>query len=191
MMASTPTLVPYSLHRKTMLSADSSSFGLGAALLQLVDGVWKPVAFASRCLSSAEQQHGHIEKEALAICWACEKFHYFLAGCQFTVETEHKPLLPILGEKESAELPVRVQRFRLGMMSFTYEVVFTPVRKLVLADALSRARYSGPQEAQGKPLLVQELIDAMPVSPTRLRRIQAAMWTEDEGRIILKYLMKG
>jgi len=54
-MASTPTLVPYSLHRKPMLSADSSSFGLGVALLQLVDGVWKPVAFASRSLSSAEQ----------------------------------------------------------------------------------------------------------------------------------------
>ena len=76
-MASTPTLVPYSLHRKTMLSADSSSFGLGAALLQLVDGVWKPVAFASRSLSSAEQRYAQIEKEALAICWACEKFHYF------------------------------------------------------------------------------------------------------------------
>jgi len=54
-MASTPTLVPYSLHRKMMLRADSSSFGLGAALLQLVDGVRKPVAFASRFLSSAEQ----------------------------------------------------------------------------------------------------------------------------------------
>jgi len=47
MMASSPTLVLHSLYRKTMLSADSSSLGLGAALLQLVDGIWKPVAFAS------------------------------------------------------------------------------------------------------------------------------------------------
>jgi len=39
MMASTPTLVLYSLRRKMMLSADSSSIGLGAMLLQLVDGV--------------------------------------------------------------------------------------------------------------------------------------------------------
>jgi len=171
MMASTPTLVPYSLHRNTMLSADSSSFGLGAALLQLVDGVWKPVAFASRSLSSAKQRYAQIKKEALAICWACEKFHYFLGGRQFTVETDHKPLLSILGKKDLAKLPVCVQRFRLSMMSFTYYVVFTPGRKLVLADALSRAPYSGPQEAQGEPLLVQELIDAMPVSPTRLRRI--------------------
>jgi len=76
-------------------------------------------------------------------------------------------------------------------MSFTYDVVFTPGRKLVLADVLSRAPYSGPQETQRKPLLVQELIDAMPVSPTRLRHIQAVMWTEDKGRILLKYHMKG
>jgi len=91
------------------------------------------------------------------------------------VETDHKPLLSILSEKELAKLPVRVQRFRLRMMSFTYDVVFTMGRKLVLADALSRAPYSGPQEAQGEPLLVQELIDDLPVSPTCLRHIQAAM----------------
>jgi len=91
------------------------------------------------------------------------------------VETDHKPLRSILGEKKLAKLPVQVQWFRLRMMSFTYDVVFTPGRKLVLADALSRAPYSAPQEAQREPLLVQELIDAKPVSPTRLRRIQAAM----------------
>jgi len=91
------------------------------------------------------------------------------------VETDHKPLLSTLSEKELAKLPIRVQRFRLRMMSFTYDVVFTTGRKLVLANALSSAPYSGPQEAQGKPLLVQELIDVLPVSPTRLRHIQAAM----------------
>jgi len=191
MMASTPTRVPYSFHRKKILSADSASFGLGAVLLQLVNGVWKPVTFASRSLSSAEQRYAQIEKEALASYWACEKFHYFLAGRQFTVETDHKPLFSILGEKELAKLPVRVQRLRLRMMSFIYDVVFTLGRKLVLADALSRAPYSGPQEAQGEPLVVQEQIDAKPVSSTRLRRIQATMWTESEGRILLKYLMKG
>jgi len=77
------------------------------------------------------------------------------------------------------------------MRSFTYDVVFVPGMKLVLADALSRAPYSGPQEAQEEPLLVQELIDAMPISPTCLCHIQAAMWTEDEGRVLLKYLMEG
>jgi len=160
-------------------------------LLQLVDGVWKPVVFGSRSLSSAEQQYAQIKKEALVICWACEKFHYFLAGHQFTMETDHKPLLSILGEKELAKLAVRVKWFRLRMRSFTYDVVFIPGWKLIPADALSRAPYSGPQKVQGEPLLVQELIDAMPVSPTRLRHIQAAMWTEDEGRILLKYLMEG
>jgi len=90
------------------------------------------VAFASRSLSSAEQRYAQIEKEALEICWACEKFHCFLAGLQFTVETDHKPLLSILGEKELAKEYVRVQQFRLRMMSFTYNVVFIPGTKLAL-----------------------------------------------------------
>ena len=50
-----------------MLCADSSSFGLGAAILQKVCGEWKPVAYASHALTSKEQRYAQIVKEALAI----------------------------------------------------------------------------------------------------------------------------
>ena len=66
----------YDLSAETMISADASSFGLGAVLLQKVKGQWKPVAFASRVMTETEQQYALIEKEALAIVWACDKFSY-------------------------------------------------------------------------------------------------------------------
>ena len=68
------------------------SCGLGAVILQQVDGDWRPVAFASRALTSVELRYAQIEKEALAICLACDNFHYYLAGCKFRVETDHKQL---------------------------------------------------------------------------------------------------
>ena len=55
MSATTPVLVPYSLTADTMLNAKSSSYGLGAAILQKVCREWKPLAYASRALTSAEK----------------------------------------------------------------------------------------------------------------------------------------
>ena len=58
----------------TKVSADASAYGLGVVLLQLQQGLWRPVAFASRALSETETHYAQIEKEALALTWALEKF---------------------------------------------------------------------------------------------------------------------
>ena len=99
------------------MSADASSFGLGAVLLQLDDRGWHPVAFASRSLSEVEQRYAQIEKEALATVWACEKFAAYLIGGKFSIETDHKPLVPLLSTKHLDCLPPRVLRFRLQLIT--------------------------------------------------------------------------
>ena len=83
MLTTTPVLVLYSLTVDNMLSADSSSYGLGAAILQKVYGEWKPVTYTSHALTSAEKRYAQLQKEALAIAWACDKFNYYLTGKSF------------------------------------------------------------------------------------------------------------
>ena len=198
-LASTPVLTPFSVAAETMVSADASAYGIGAAVLQRSDGEWKPVAYASRALTTAEKRYAQIEKEALAICWACDKFHYYIAGKEITIETDHRPLLAILGEKELAKLPIRVQRFRLRMMNYTYKITYTPGSKLVLADALSRCPVVGEHVdgeltdsgESNEPLLVLELLDSLHISHKRLDRIKASMLEDEAGMLLLKYTICG
>ena len=82
---------------QTKVTADASSFGLGAVLSQKDStDFWRPVAFASRALSVTEKRYAQIEKEALAVTWASEKFQDFVLGKEFIIETDHKPLVPLL-----------------------------------------------------------------------------------------------
>jgi hypothetical protein len=62
------------------VSADASSHGIGAVLLQKSRGNWKPVAYASRALTTTESRYAQIEKEVLAVTWVCDKFSCYLLG---------------------------------------------------------------------------------------------------------------
>ena len=63
-----PVLRCYSLQDEVSLQCDASETGLGAALLQLQ----QPVSFASRALTQTETRYAQIERELLAIVFACE-----------------------------------------------------------------------------------------------------------------------
>ena len=69
-ISSPRVLALYDVEAKTKVSADASSHGIGAVLMQQQQGLWRPVAFASRALNEAETRYAQIEKEALALTWA-------------------------------------------------------------------------------------------------------------------------
>ena len=112
-LASPPVLAWYDPAANTKISADASAYGLGAVLLQQQNGEWKPVAYDSRSLTETETRYAQIEKEALATMWACECFSNYILGKSIHIETDHKPLVPLLNTKHLDSLPPRVLRFRL------------------------------------------------------------------------------
>jgi hypothetical protein len=66
-MAPVLRVLQYDEKRKTKISADASKAGLGAVLLQQYGTRWRPVAFASRALTTSECNYIQIEKEPLAL----------------------------------------------------------------------------------------------------------------------------
>ena len=78
----------YDRSKPITVQADARKDGLGAALLQ--DN--HPIAFASKSLSDAEKRYANITRELLAAVFACERFHTYLLGREFIIESDHKPL---------------------------------------------------------------------------------------------------
>ena len=138
-LCKSPVLPFYDPNAATKISADASSYGLGAVLLQEHNSVWKPVAYASRSMMKTETRYAQVEKEALAITWACDKFATYIIGLKVLIETDHKPLIPLLGSKHLDDLPPRILRFRLRLARVDYLIVHVPGKLLYTADALSRA----------------------------------------------------
>lgn len=139
-MISSPVLAKFNRNKKTRVSADASSYGIGAVLEQLQhDDVWKPIYFCSKTLSDAERRYAQIEKEALAVTWACERLEQFLLGMSFHIQTDHKPLTVILETKEINKLSNRLQRFRMRLLKFNYKIFHVPGKSFAIPDALSRA----------------------------------------------------
>jgi len=112
-LTTAPTLAVYDTASETKVSADASSYGIGAVLTQKsTSGEWRPVAYISRALTPTESRYAQIEKEALATTWACERLEDFLIGKQFHIETDHKPLVPLFGVKNLGEpYEVRLHNF--------------------------------------------------------------------------------
>ena len=52
-----------------------------------------------RALSETETHYAQIEKETLALTCALERFAEYVLGKKVVLETDHKPLVPLLGNK--------------------------------------------------------------------------------------------
>ena len=55
------------------------------------------------------------------------------------LETDHKPLIPLLGTANLDSLPPSILRFRLRLSRFDYSISYIPGKYLYTADALSCA----------------------------------------------------
>ena len=121
--------------KEFVVRTDASDSGVGAVLLQEVDGMLKPITYISKKLLPRETRYSTIEKECLAIVWAVERFQVYLYGREFVLQTDHQPLTFM----DKARLTnSRVMRWALTLQPFRFRLESIPGKDNVGADFLSR-----------------------------------------------------
>ena len=196
-LTASPVLALYDPNLETIVSADASSHGLGAVLLQRQNsGDLQPVAYISRAMTPTEKRYAQIEKEALAFAWACERLSDYLIGLRFHIQTDHKPLVPLFSSRNLDELPIRIQRFRMRMMRFLFTISHVPGKDLAIADTLSRAPASTPT-AEDESLqhevtsYVKFVVEHLPATEQRLEEIRECQRTDKVCQQIAEFCQAG
>ena len=123
----------YDRTKPVVVQADASQRGLGACLLQKFESI----AFASKSLTDTETRYANIERELLAIVFACQWFNTYVLGRPFTVESDHKPLEMIYQKSLASALP-RLQQMLFQLQRYDVTIRYRPGKEMLLADALSR-----------------------------------------------------
>ena len=141
------------------LYTDASRTGIGFILTQRdKEGALRLITCSSRFVSEAEKNYSVHELECLAIVWAVTKCRLYLAGTEFTVFTDHKPLIGIMnGRSLDANKNVRIQRLLSKLLGYSYKVEWIAGKRQTIADALSRAPVFAPEEEEKIDVLVRSL----------------------------------
>ena len=197
-LSSASVLVHYDPKLPLRLAADASAYGVGAVISHTYpDGEERPIAYASRTLTSSEKNYSQLEKEALSLIFGVKKFHQFLYGRRFTLFTDHKPLTTILGPKQGVPpiAAARLQRWALFLSAYNYRIEFKSTTAHANADCLSRLPLPTSSESPSASATVSKAdvfvvrqIEALPVTAVELR---AATRCDPILSKVLQYTKKG
>ena len=211
-LASPPVMAFFDPSLPTMLQTDAArTKGLGFALLQRHGDIWRLVQCGSRFLTDTESRYAVVEIELAACLWACRKCHNYLAGLPyFTLVVDHRPLVPILNQKQLSEIEnPRLQRMREKMTPYSFTASWQKGSDHCIPDALSRAPTSDPTaddeatEAADDPLRAaviaalhaeRETEDGARLAPLvdpSLERIRAAADRDPEYEALREVILHG
>ena len=84
------------------VETDASLLSIAGCIMQLLPGdeECRPIAFASRCFTSAERNYSVTELECLAVVYCFNKFRCYVLGRPFELVVDHSALVWLLKRKE-------------------------------------------------------------------------------------------
>lgn len=119
------------------LCTDASDWAIGSVLEQFEDDMWKPIAFYSKKLNETQKGYSTYDRELLGIYLSIKHFKYLLEGREFTVWTDHKPLIFAFKQKNEKASPRQLRQLQY-ISEFTTDIQHLSGKDNVVADTLSR-----------------------------------------------------
>ena len=181
-------ILPYfDRNKETILQTDASKKGFGAVILQEE----QPIYYASRALTSAEKNYQNLECEAQAAVWGMEKFHYFLYGRKFILQTDQKPLVSIF-RKHMIDVSPRIQRITIRAWQYEFEPQHIAGRNNVISDALSRVTPLEFQDSnEDKDILAVNFLQYSSIEEREKDEVLQETFKDKELQSLKQYISTG
>lgn len=119
------------------LSTDASSSAIGAALEQSKNNNWEPLGFFSKKLTPAQVNYSTYDRELTAIYEAIKFFRPWLEGREFSIATDHKPLIYAFQQRMDKASPRQVRQLSF-ISEFSTDIQYVAGQQNEVADAFSR-----------------------------------------------------
>lgn len=119
------------------IQCDASDTAMGAVLEQCVKGLWEPLGFFSKKLSTTQQNYSTYDRELLGMYSSIKFFQHMVEGRPLIIRTDHKPLVFAFRQKAEKASPRQLRQLDY-IGQFTTNIVHIAGEANVTADMLSR-----------------------------------------------------
>ena len=117
------------------IMCDASDFAMRAVLDQRTEKIFKAIYYASKTFNEAQENYSTIEKEMLAMVFACEKIRPYILGSLVIIHTDHTAIRYLMAKKD---VKPRLIIWVLLLQEFDMEIKDNKGSDNVIADHLSR-----------------------------------------------------
>ena len=115
------------------LLTDTSDYGIGGYLYQLIDNVEKPIAFISKSQTESQLHWPTNQKEIYSIIYSIRQLEYLLRDRFFHLLTDHKNLTFV-----NDIVNAMVIHWKVALMRYDFDVTKISGVKKIVADLLNR-----------------------------------------------------
>ena len=122
---------------------DASDYAMGAVLGQRTENIFKAIYYANKTFNETQENYSTIEKEMLAMVFACKKFRPYILGSHVIIHTDHVVIKYLMAKKEAKP---RLIRWVLLLKEFDIEIKDKKGSDNVIADHLSRLEMNAEKE---------------------------------------------
>ena len=172
------------------LTSDASNVAIACVLEQFIEGRWAPLEFWSRKLRGAELRYAAFDRELLASFESVKKFRHLLAGVQFDLRLDHRPVVQAFSRKSDCWNDRQARQLSF-ISEFDVNPIYLPGHLNTVADALSRAVYEPaevnllPSPAASAPSRAEFVAAQSACSESRCLMDSSLVVTEDADGLLV------
>ena len=177
LLKSATLLIHYNPELPLLLQCDASPVGVACVMSHIMpDKSDRPIMYASRSLNKAERNYSQLEREALSIVYGVKYFHKYIAGREFTIVTDHKPLLGLFNPNKqiSHTSSMRIQKWCFMLGGYNYNIIHKSGKENLIADALSRLPQPTQKDHMLEPKEIVLMLEQMNSGPVSAKDIAKA-----------------